>query len=143
MDWMAQDRPGHDRARQARARQVLGMQTGDFRPPPDAATVRKHLYALLDAPDAAERGLPGCVITEYKRCGKARCRSATGRPHGPYYYWNGRVFGITWKKYVSRAGAPRVAALCQLRREKRVTRAKAREAIRVLRRLWAQVEDYL
>ena len=99
----------------------------------DAAVIRKHLFSLLDDPDIAERGLPGCVITEYKRCGRTRCRCRQGQLHGPYYYWNGRMLGLTWKHYLKRDDAPRVVALCQVRREKHVTREKLRAAMRVPR----------
>jgi hypothetical protein len=131
------------RRQQFRAAQVLGMQIGDFRAPPDTGAVRKHLYALLGASEVMERGLPGCVLTEYKRCGKARCRCTTGQLHGPYHYWYGRLFGLTWKRYVKRAEAPRVRALCQLRRDRHVSRAKLRAAFRFLKAHWRYLDDAL
>ena len=128
---------------QMRAGQILGLQSGENAATSDAATVRKHLYALLDAPDIAERGLPGCVTTEYKRCGKPRCRCTTGRLHGPYHYWYGRLLGLTWKRYLKRADAPRVLALCQLRRDKHVSRARLRAAMRLLKERWRYLDDIL
>ena len=124
-------------------RRLLGLQSGENVTTFDAAALRKHLCALLNAPDVAERGLPGCVTTEYKRCGKARCRCATGLPHGPYYYWYGRLFGLTWKRYVKRAEAPRVLALCQVRRDRHVSRAKLRAAFRFLKAHWRHLDDAL
>lgn len=120
------------------------MQTGDFTaPPPAADVIRKHLFSLLDDPDITERGLPGCVITEYKRCGRARCRCTRGQLHGPYYYWYGRILGLTWKRYIKRDEAGRIVALCQLRREKHVSREKLRAAIRFLKDRWRYLDEAL
>ncbi len=118
---------------QARETRILGMHT-DQNGKPEPAEVRKHLYRLLEASDVAERGLPGCVITEYKRCGRARCRCRRGRLHGPYYYWYGRLLGVTWKKYLKRGDAPRVMALCRLQRDRRWTKARTRTMLREFKR---------
>ena len=117
-----------------RHRQLLGMQGDENDNAPAPATVRQRLYALLDAPDVAERGLPGCVITEYQRCNKAPCRCQHGLLHGPYYYAYGRLLGVTWTRYLRREEAPRVVALCRRHREQRWTRARSRAVLREFKR---------
>jgi len=129
-----------ERKRQVEAARILGMQSGENVAALTPELVRKHLFSLLDAPDIAERGLPGCVITEFKRCGRARCRCARGLLHGPYYYWYGRIFGTTWKHYLKREGAPRIIALCQLRRERRMTRQRLRASLRFLKAQWRYLD---
>lgn len=128
--------------------QILGMQSDKKPHVSSPAEIRQRLYRLLDDPDTTERGLPGCVITEYQRCNKPRCRCHRGLLHGPYHYWYGRQFGITWKKYLRRDEAPVVVALCQRRRDQRWTRGKQRAAMRDLRRsmrlldaLWARTAE--
>lgn len=124
-------------------RDVLGMQTDRNSKRLDPADVRKHLYALLDAPDVAEKGLPGCVITEYQRCNKPRCRCRHGLLHGPYYYWYCRMLGVTAKKYLRREDAPRIMALCQRRRDRHWSRAKTRAMLRRLKRDMRQLDALL
>lgn len=129
-----------ERKQSIHSRQILGMQSGENASPPTRELVRKHLFALLDAPDVAERGLPGCVITEYKRCGKPRCRCTRGLLHGPYHYWNGRILGTTWKRYIKREDAPHFIALCRLRRERHTTRQRLRASIRFLKAQWGTLD---
>ncbi len=126
-----------------RAGRILGVQSDQNVRQLTAADIRKRLYRLLDAPGAQEQGLPGAVTTEYKLCGRARCRCRRGQLHGPYYYWQGRLLGVTWKRYLKRADAPRVMALCQLRRDRHWTRAKSRALLRDFKRGWRQVEAAL
>ncbi len=126
-----------------RAGRILGVQSDQKVQRLSAADIRKRLYLLLDAPETMEWGLPGAVTTEYKRCGRARCRCRAGQLHGPYYYWQGRLLGVTWKRYLKRAEAPRVMALCQLRRDRHWTRARSRALLRDFRRGWRQVEAAL
>ena len=123
-----------------RAGRLLGMQSDQNVESADAAEIRQRLYRLLAAPDVEETGLPGCVITEYKRCGRPGCRCGTGQLHGPYYYWYGRSLGHTWKKYLKRAEAPRVVALCRLYRDRRWTRAKTRALLRDFKRSMRQLD---
>ena len=132
--------PRHHYETRYRAGRLLGMQSDVFSESASAAEIRQRLYRLLDAPDVEETGLPGCVLTEYKRCGRERCRCRRGQLHGPYYYWNGRMLGTTWKRYLSRAEAPRVMALCRLYRDRRWTRAKAREFLRDFKRTMRQLD---
>lgn len=37
-----------------------------------------------------EHVLLGSLVEQTRRCGKLRCRCATGRPHGPYPYFSPR-----------------------------------------------------
>lgn len=133
----------HDWKKQVAVGRILGLQTGENAARLPTDELRKHLYALLDDPTVVERGLPGCVITEYKRCGRARCRCTRGQLHGPYHYWYGRMLGLTWKRYLKRAEAPRVMALCRLRREKHVTRERLRFAMRFLKERWRYLDEAL
>ncbi len=116
------------------AGRILGVQNDQKAQRLTAADIRKRLYRLLDAPEAQEQGLPGAVTTEYKRCGRARCRCRREQLHGPYYYWQGRMLGVTWKRYLKHADVPRVMALCQLHRERRCTRARTRAMLREFKR---------
>lgn len=141
---MSRQKPRHDRKFPATLDAILGLQSGEkAKVVFDAAALRKHLSALLADPNVVERGLPGCVTTEYKRCGKARCRCTHGQLHGPYHYWYGRMFGLTWKRYLPREDAARVLALCQLRRDKHVSRARLRAAMRFLKERWRYLDDAL
>ena len=117
------------------AQRILRMQSGENDETRlTAAELRKRLYRLLDDPQTAEQGLPGAVLTQYQRCRYARCRCRRGQLHGPYYFWAGRMFGVTWKKYLRREDAPRVKALCRLYRDRRWTRRRTRELLRDFKR---------
>ena len=78
------------------------------------------------------RELPGVVIAERKRCGKPRCRCASGQAedlHGPYFYRYFRQAGRLRKVYVRRADVAEVRRACRQRQERqRQERARAREA---------------
>ncbi len=92
-------------------------------------------------------GIPGCVIARRKRCGKARCRCARGELHGPYYYHFTRgAGGKARRRYIPKADAPRVRALCARYREQRYSRARALRDIRrfrlALRRLRRHGSDW-
>ena len=88
---------------------------------------RRYVFVSPEM-DVAE-GLPGCVIAQYRRCGRVNCRCATGRPHGPYFFHYWREGGRARKRYVARLDAPRVAALCARRRARRVSRRAARRLL--------------
>ena len=96
---------------------------------------RRYVFASPEV-DAAE-GLPGCVIAQYRRCGRATCRCATGPPHGPYFFHYWREAGRARKRYVTRLDAPRVATLCRRRRERATSRRAVRRALRDCARLTA------
>lgn len=98
---------------------------------PQPKTPRRYVFRSAEVDE--RDGIPGCVIAQYRRCGKPRCRcSRPGEPpHGPYFfhYWRGE--GKARKRYLARGDAPRVAALCDHRR---THRADARATKRLIRR---------
>lgn len=89
--------------------------------------IRRYIFVSPET-DAAE-GLPGCVIAQYRRCGRANCRCAGGPPHGPYFFHYWRETGRARKRYVTRLDAPRVAALCDRRRVRQISRRAARRLL--------------
>lgn len=89
---------------------------------------RRYVFVSSEV-DAAE-GLPGCVIAQYRRCGRVNCRCATGPPHGPYFFHYWRAGGKARKRYVARLDAPRVAALCDRYRARAPSRRAVRRALR-------------
>ena len=48
--------------------------------------LRQRRKRLADRLPPLEDCLSGSLIERYKRCGKAGCKCATGRGHGPKYY---------------------------------------------------------
>ncbi len=106
----------------------------------------QHLYVFATPDIDAEEGIPGTVLTQWVRCGKAGCRCATGKPHGPYFYHYFRqdtfaddgAGGLVrtgrrrqTKRYIPRDDAPRVLALCQRYRERRYCLRRALAVCRV------------
>lgn len=89
---------------------------------------RRYIFVSLEA-DTTE-GLPGCVIAQYRRCGRLNCRCASGLQHGPYFFHYWRAGGTARKRYVARLDAPRVAALCEHRRARAVSRRATRRLLR-------------
>ena len=98
---------------------------------PQPKTPRRYVFRSAEVDE--RDGIPGCVIAQYRRCGKARCRCARPDepPHGPYFYHYWREGGRARKRYVARPDAPRVAALCDRRRARR---AEGRATARLVRR---------
>ncbi len=94
---------------------------------------RRYVFVSPEA-DAAD-GLPGCVVAQYRRCGRANCRCATGVQHGPYFFHYWRAGGKARKRYVARLDAPRVAALCDRYRARAPSRRAVRRALRDCARL--------
>jgi hypothetical protein len=56
-----------------------------------------------------EQVLLGSMVEQTRRCGRADCRCAAGRPHGPYAYLTPRQ-GRRGMRYVPGALVPVVAA---------------------------------
>ena len=101
-------------------------------------TAPRAPYVFFSPEADASGGLPGCVIAEYKRCGKPACRCAAsaGQLHGPYFYHYYRdAFGRAHKRYLARTDAPRVAALCEQYRGRRLSRRGLRRLVRDFARL--------
>ena len=84
--------------------------------------------------------LPGVVRPQWIRCGKAGCRCARGRPHGPYFYRFWRQGGRLRKQYVRPDHVERVRAACQARRQERLGLAGAWRLWQALRDLVREVE---
>jgi len=55
--------------------------------------------------------LPGTIRAEWVRCGKAACRCATGRRHGPYVYRRWREDGRQRRQYVRAGDRPKIEAV--------------------------------
>ena len=105
-------------------------------PQPKTASGARYVFFSPEV-DALD-GLPGCVVVEHKRCGKLGCRCAEpqGRLHGPYFYHYYRdAFGRAHKRYLARTDAPRVAALCDQYRARRLSRRELRRLVRDFARL--------
>ncbi len=92
-------------------------------------------YVFISREVDAVEGLPGCVIAQYRRCGRANCRCATGPQHGPYFFHYWRACGKARKRYVARLDAPRVAALCDRHRALGASRRAVRRTLRDCARL--------
>ena len=56
--------------------------------------------------------LPGAVVQQYVRCGKAGCRCAQGALHGPYSYRKWREGGRQRKAYVPATEVTDVRTAC-------------------------------
>ena len=119
-------------SRDADTPELLGHETPERSSPPTAGARTKRLYVFATPEQDAREGIPGTVVTSWVRCGKAGCRCATGKPHGPYHYhrWredacgdvDGELVGVGRRhrrRYVPRHDAPRVHALCMKYRDQR------------------------
>ena len=76
--------------------------------------------------------LPGYVCQQWKRCGKAKCRCASGRLHGPYFYRFGWQNGRQYKQYVRLTDVEAVRQACRAYRDQRVELRAERERVRAL-----------
>ncbi|MHB1006185.1 MAG: DUF6788 family protein [Chloroflexota bacterium] len=85
--------------------------------------------------------LPGCLLRQWVRCGKANCRCAQGHPHGPYWY---RYFrdeeGRAHKKYVPATHLTRAKREIAERRWRRLPLSKLKAQLQATARLLAAVE---
>jgi hypothetical protein len=88
--------------------------------------------------DPLPKKLPGVVRPQWVRCGRAKCRCASGQPHGPYYYRFYRENGKLKKQYVRPADLEEVQAACQARRQ---ARHDLRDGWQMWRRLLAGVRE--
>ena len=99
---------------------------------------------------SSESGLPGVVLAEKKRCGKANCRCRSGEDddlHGPYFYRYWRQGGRLRKAYVPRDRVEATRAACRQRQERerqeRARRAEFQAALRRFRERAREVERTL
>ena len=113
-----------------------------------------YVFASTEADE--REGIPGTVVTSWVRCGKPTCRCATGQPHGPYHYhrWREDAYEDAGgelvragrhhrRRYVPRHDAPRVLALCQLHRDRRLWRGALRRLMRDFARLSDELAGWL
>ncbi len=88
----------------------------------------------------------GVVLPQLRRCGKAKCRCASGDAadlHGPYHYRFWRESGRLRKRYVSPAEVETVRAACRRRQDEgRVYRAQRDAARAHLRRLRDRLAEH-
>lgn len=68
-------------------------------------------------PKNAPVALPGAVVERYHKCGKARCRCASGELHGPYFRRQWYEGGRLRSAYVRRRDVARVRVACALYRQ--------------------------
>lgn len=71
--------------------------------------MRVGLAARIGEP---EQVLLGSLVEQTRRCGKAGCQCAAGRPHGPYPYLSPRR-GLPGMRYVPMAMVQPVRAFLQ------------------------------
>ena len=143
-------------SRDAETPELLGHETPESISPPDADVQTKRRYVFATPEHDAREGIPGTVVTTWVRCGKAGCRCAAGKPHGPYHYhrWREDVYeeaggGLRWagrrhrRRYVPRHDAPRVLALCDRHRTQRLSRSALRQLLRDFSRLSDELAGWL
>jgi hypothetical protein len=100
---------------------------------PGPAPATETLYPL-------PKIVPGVVLPQWVRCGRAGCRCARGRPHGPYAYRFWREGGRLRKAYVRPVDLAAVRASCEARRRLRRELGAGWAAWRQLRDLLREVE---
>lgn len=82
------------------------------------------------SPKTLETPLPGSICREWRRCGKRKCKCASGELHGPYFYrfwWTG---GRRRKTYVRLAEVERCRDACAVYRRRREKRREDRAFLR-------------
>jgi hypothetical protein len=91
--------------------------------------------------------LQGGILTQYKQCGRANCRCATGSLHGPYYYRVWMIRGVRLKKYVKKGELSAVKAGINERRRRiaefRQMNQEAKENWRTLKAQMRQLDQLL
>lgn len=83
------------------------------------------------------------LTAQHTRCGKPRCRCASGRLHGPYHYLRWREGAILRRRYVRAADVPAVRAILERRRmRRRVGRLILSRSMRSWRELGRLAAEY-
>ena len=80
--------------------------------------------------ETLHKTLPGTVLAEKVRCGRANCRCRDGSLHGPYYFRYWRENGVLRKEYVRHADLEQVRAQCEARRQFHRELAISRQELR-------------
>jgi hypothetical protein len=88
-------------------------------------------------------GLPptGSLQREWRRCGKPRCRCASGMRHGPYWYLRWREGGRQRRRYVPRERVDTTRAALEQRRRLRPPAWSLRQTLAELRQLAKEAHD--
>ncbi len=101
---------------------------------------------MIKPPKTVPKTLPGAVVQQYVRCGKAGCRCAQGALHGPYSYRKWREGGRQRKAYVPVVDVVEVRAACADHRARwrqfRVMRELGRREWSHLAGQFREVEEY-
>jgi len=108
------------------------------RPSPDVRKepVKKRCHSLPKTTP-----LPGTLLEEYRRCGKAGCHCTRGEPHGPYYYHRWREEGRQRRRYVKPAQLADVREALVAWRELHPPTRSMRNALADLRRRTPELDD--
>jgi hypothetical protein len=89
----------------------------------------------------APKILPGHVAAVMVKCGKANCKCANGKLHGPYFYHRTWADGQRMKRYIKPNDVEATRAACAAHRELQSTlrkgRAKHREMLSRARELFS------
>ena len=111
---------------------------------------KMEVHAELWREQEPATGLPGVVLAEKKRCGKANCRCTSGEDadlHGPYFYRYWREQGRLRKAYVPQGKVESTREACQRRQEReraeRIRRAEFKATLRSFRERAREVERTL
>ncbi len=83
----------------------------------------------------------GSLQPEWRRCGKPRCRCASGTLHGPYWYLRWREGGRQRRQYVPCEQVNAMRAAIAQRRRLRPPAWSLRQELAELRRLAQEVRD--
>jgi uncharacterized protein DUF6788 len=86
--------------------------------------------------------LPGSLQPEWKRCGKPRCRCASGQLHGPYWVHRWREDGRQRKAYVPRDRVASVQAALALWQRLHPPVWSAGRELSTLKRLTEEVQPW-
>jgi len=83
----------------------------------------------------------GSLQAEWRRCGKPRCRCASGPLHGPYWYLRWREGGRQCRQYVPFEQVNAMRAAIAQRRRLRPPAWSLRQELAELRQLTQEVRD--
>jgi hypothetical protein len=76
----------------------------------------------------------GSLMAQYKRCGRANCRCASGSKHGPFFYHVWYAQGTRHKSYVKKADLVRISAGIEAYRTQRREQRQSAEEMKSLAR---------
>ena len=110
--------------------------TAQSAPPADYIPLQDHpLAPPMNSGGVLPKTLPGSLQPEWRRCGKPRCRCASGTPHGPYWYLRWREGGRQRRQYVPCEQVNSMRAAIAERRRLRPPAWSLRQELAELRQL--------